>query len=270
MSAHDHGHDGRAVPDHPTPRAHGLLPFLQRWRGVALTLVIAVVTVILGFSGQLGLYIHPRYFVFTIVLAVIALAFVVGALLWRGHVHDDQRTGRRATLVAVAGIVVIGALVVAMVVVPPASLSAASAAQRSMTTGASALLVEDTATDELVSTGATDRLTLGDWSALIARQADPAYFAGMTATMSGFVMPYTEPDDGVFYVARFQVTCCTVDAQPVGVAVLLEDWAGGYPVDSWVEITGSFVPAPDGVSSSVVLEPSEIIAVDEPLDPYEY
>ena len=50
-----------------------MLPSLRRWWGVILILVAVCATVWLAATQQLVLYIHPRYVVFTVIMAVIAL-----------------------------------------------------------------------------------------------------------------------------------------------------------------------------------------------------
>ncbi|MEA9986948.1 hypothetical protein QN358_17060, partial [Subtercola sp. RTI3] len=52
---------------------------VARWQGLVLSVIGVVATVWLGFSGQLGLYIHPRYYVFTLIMAAIAVVLIVGA-----------------------------------------------------------------------------------------------------------------------------------------------------------------------------------------------
>jgi putative membrane protein len=66
-----------------------LLRFVQRWRGVALMSVVVVATIWLAVSGQLILYIHPRYVVFTVIMAVVALVFVAASAERNG---GDQAT----------------------------------------------------------------------------------------------------------------------------------------------------------------------------------
>jgi uncharacterized repeat protein (TIGR03943 family) len=82
-----------------------------------------------------------------------------------------------------------------------------------------------------------------------------------------------DPDDptNVFYVARFIITCCAVDAQPVGVPVYLPDWQDQFTIDEWVNVTGTFVSNPSTESrQAIVLSPSTISLTDQPAQPYVY
>ena len=63
---------------------------LARWQGVLLTLVVGVSTLWLAATGQLVLYIHPRYVVFTVVMTLIGVAFSLGVLLWSPRADDPD------------------------------------------------------------------------------------------------------------------------------------------------------------------------------------
>lgn len=119
---------------------------LTRWKGVVLSLIGVVSTLWLAATGQLGLYIHPRYFEFSVVLAVMAGVLLVLAFAIvpgsdedphggvedahggveeadaHGHLHDHAPGGpwRRWSAV-VAGVAVIASAAVALLVLPPAA-----------------------------------------------------------------------------------------------------------------------------------------------------
>ena len=67
------------------------------------------------------------------------------------------------------------------------------------------------------------------------------------------------------------LTCCVVDAQPIGVPVYAPDWRHRYAPNSWLEITGEFIENPDADSlHKIVLKPSRIQSVAPPWEPYVY
>jgi uncharacterized repeat protein (TIGR03943 family) len=250
---------------------------LRRWRGVLLMAIISVGTVWLAITNRLVLYIHPRYLVFTVVMSVIALAFVVGRVIVTGrheHVdHDDEdddpdeRPLQRG--LSIAALVLSVALAAGALLLPPATLSSATATQRDITAQA------DTSVASLDDASAADaatfaRYTVLEWSSLLAQTSDPGFYAGKPADVVGFITPDPDADD-VFYVSRFSITCCAVDAQPVGVPVYLPDWESQFEADAWVEVTGEFRSNRSATSSAVIaLDPAEVIGVDEPSDPYLY
>ncbi|MDQ7991685.1 MAG: TIGR03943 family protein [Propionicimonas sp.] len=239
--------------------------------GLLLGLIGIVATCWLAATGQLGLYIHPRYFVFTTVAVVLALvATVVAFALLPGDAgddhddHDHAPQGRTRRRLRGAGTVLAGlALVVGLLVIPPATLSTATLEQRDLNSSLD--------TDAVTLVGADPAgFALRDWAALVANPSTALGYAGQQATLSGFVTPSPDGNPDVLYLARFVVTCCTVDAQPVGVPVAVPGWADTYPVDGWLEVTGTFVATSDGSSTVIVLKPSTLESIEIPAQPYDF
>jgi uncharacterized repeat protein (TIGR03943 family) len=285
---------------------------IERWKGVALTLIGVVATVWLTVTGQLGLYIHPRYFGFTAVMAIVGgvLALLALALVpgrdeddEHGHDHDghdhppvgrvasgarvsrpsramveigapgrDTRppssgatrpTAGRAVVGAVLGAVIVVGALVALLVFPPATLTASTAIDRDIDR-----TTADLAGDAPSLAGADpSRFTVKDWALLLRQTEDPTAFAGQEVALTGFVTPAPGDPDDSFYVARFTVTCCAVDAQPVGVAVHMPGWRDTFAVDDWVEATGGFGLDPAG-SEQLVLVPDTVEPTEQPEQPY--
>lgn len=244
--------------------------FVQRWLGVTLSLIGVVAILWLGATGRLELYIHPRYTVFTIVMAAIGGAAAVAAFLvvpGRGHDHDEPpaRRGWRAALAVGGSVLLVAASVVALLVLPPATLTSATADNRDI---ASSTTLADADTTALVG-GDSTTFTVKDWATLLHQGLDDDFFAGKPAAFSGFLVASADPD--VVYVARFLVTCCAVDAQPLGVPVLLPGWQDRFAADDWVEVTGGFAPNPDpSAAEPTVLVPDTVEQIDQPAQPYVY
>lgn len=241
--------------------------------------VISIGTVWLAITNQLVLYIHPRYVVFTVIMALVALAFVVARVIVSGrrghddHDHDeeddlDERPLQRG--LSVGALVLAAALAVGAVLLPPATLSAATASQRDIT--ATQVNLDAASLDDASAADADTfrRYTVLEWSSLLAQSSEPSFYAGKPADVIGFITPDPQADD-VFYVSRFMITCCAVDAQPIGVPVYLPDWQARFQPDDWVEVTGEFSASRSTTSAvPIALDPAEVIGVDAPADPYLY
>jgi uncharacterized repeat protein (TIGR03943 family) len=230
-----------------------------------------VATVWLGATNQLILYIHPRYVVFTVIMAVIGLVLVVASFIDRpDHDHDDRSTSLKTVLSVVATVLTLG-VAVALVVVPPATLTTATADQRvinSVNVGSSSASVASSAS---ASSGASAKYSVLDWSTLLRQTSDSSFYAGKAVDVVGFVTPDTDDPSNLFYLSRFVITCCAVDAQPVGVPVYLADWKSHYKSNEWVRITGQFVSNPSRKSEqSIALLPQKTSKVKQPSDPYLY
>ncbi len=249
---------------------------------MTLSLIGVVAILWLGATGRLELYIHPRYVVFTIVMAVIGGAASIAAFLVvpgtadhddehdHGHGHGLDRAVRPASRWRTAGsiagsaVLVVGA-VVALLVLPPAALTSATADNRDIA-GSTAL--SDVDTTELVG-GDSTTFTVKDWATLLHQGLGDDFFTGKPAAFSGFLVPTDDPD--IVYVARFLVTCCAVDAQPLAVPMLLPGWQDEFSTDDWVEVAGAFSPNPEaGAGEPIVLVPAEVTPIDQPAQPYVY
>lgn len=239
---HDHDHDH----DHPSRPQWGLL----------LVAVGAVATCWLGATGRLELYIHPRYLWFTMIMAALGGAAAIAAFAVRAH---NGASGRQwgAVLAVVAA-------VVALLVVPPGTLTSSAAQQRSVNSAAEVGDIPQLAGAD------TSSFTVRDWAAIVTQEDAAGSYSGQRVKLVGFVTA-VDANPNFFYLTRFVITCCTVDAQPVGVPVAAKAWAGTYHADQWLEVTGRLLPAKDAPGGAVlVIEPSTVRPVAQPAQPYEY
>jgi len=253
-----------------------------RWLGVGLAAVISVVTLGLGVTGRLNLYISPESVWFACTAAVVTLAGTIWSCTLplgeegdHGHDHghaadagDDTEQGTtrasaRRTLAGigvVAGGVVATGVVAAALVLPPASLSVELAMSRA---GEQTALFSGA---DSVALGVADTSTfgVGDWASVFAGSTNTAAYDGAAVKLTGFVTPGASGDDGV-NLTRLVITHCVIDAQTAILPVTVDP--GDYPTGQWVEVTGTVRADADG---KLRIEPTDVVAIDEPGDPYEY
>ncbi|MFF3444924.1 TIGR03943 family putative permease subunit [Streptosporangium sp. NPDC002721] len=118
----------------------------------------------------------------------------------------------------------------------------------------------------LTGTGAVE-MTLGDFIGR-AWDDDKKSLTGREVKLTGFVSPAKKK--GQWYVTRMQIACCAADAFPLKVAVrgLQEP-----PADTWVEVTGTWIPQTFGTMTTGVVYPQitgkSLIRIDPPEEQYE-
>lgn len=219
-------------------------------------------------NGQLTLYIHPRYVLFTAVLNAVSL-LICGA----GFVLAARQPGIPGVHVSWRPsftLVVAAMVLVAAYALPARTLSSGTADQRSDNlNGSEAPRLEGSPGGTLALFGAdTERLTIPDWVSAFNGETDPDFYEGKKVDVVGFVFhPRGAPED-VFYVSRFRVTCCAVDAQPLGMPVHSPGWKDEFEADDWVRVTGGFADSNGEVSEPVFVDPKDIQRVEQPEDPY--
>ncbi len=247
-----------------------------RWTGIALSLLTVIGTLWLTLTGNLDLYVHPRYYAFTVAMGVIGGLTSLAALLLlprrEGDEHDHAvddlpAPAHRRALSAVGRVVIVSVAAVVLLALPPTTLTSALASNRELNSAA-ATDAADTSSIELAGNDGSG-FSVKDWAGLL-RQGLPAdYFSGKTANITGFVLDTGEED--VFYLARFHITHCALDAQPVGVPVNWPDWRQELQADEWLSLTGGFRSNPAAsVDAPVVLVPAESESIEQPNDPYVY
>ena len=271
---------------------------LQYWRGVVLIGSISGLILVFWLSGQLSFFIHPRYNVFTVVMTAIAVVLSLMALvmssrirkntrveapaptiapLERGldhdHEHDDNDgvelpTTRLGAVTAVSAAIVSAVALIALVVLPPATLSTVTVENRALNQAALGDTQAAFASAQNGEEATFLAFTVREWAGILRQTQDPAFFQGKPVDVVGFVVADRD-NPGTFFVTRFVVSCCAVDAQPVGVAVYEPGFEQNFPAESWVRVVGEFVLNPDTSSSHpLVLRPFEIIPTEQPRDPY--
>lgn len=237
-------------------------------QGILLLFVIAVATLWLAATGRLTLYIHQRYVVFTTGMAVVALVMASVSVITQSRVHQQTHFTwwRRATACVMVCMVAGMALLV-----PPTALTTTTATQRGINKGAVTQLSADKLSQaSIFAQRDYSHLTIKEWAGLLAQTHDSAFYRGKTVNLTGFVTPDTA-DSQIFYVSRFVVTCCAVDAQAVGVPVYAPGWRERYQPNSWVTVTGDFAAHPQQHRQQpIVIMPRSVTSTTQPKEPYEY
>lgn len=209
-------------------------------------------------------YVKPSMRIPIILAAVVlgSLAVLTAWDAWRAtagdvhdhHDHDGHGHGepRAALLLALP--------LMAVLLIAPAPLGAFSAARSAQPPPPSLLL------------GSLDALPPGDpvdlpVSDFIRRatEGDGSSITGRDVRLEGFVTPNPK---GGWWLTRMIISCCAADAYAARVAV---DGADAPAADTWVRVTGTWVPGSGGDGGLMIptLAASALEAIPAPANPYQ-
>ena len=237
------------------------------WRGVFAIGVLTLVTVWLGWQGMLGFYIHPRYNLFTLVMAAIGVSLMAIAFFvpTKGHSHAGHKHADNHSIMEWLSLGLVAVVVTIALVLPPTTLSSYTAENRSFGTVATSPTAD--AIDVESTTSGFENLTVRDWASLLIQTQDPSFFRGKPFSALGTITDSGDPD--VFFLTRFVVTCCAVDAQPVSIPVYYPGWSDEFAVDSWVTVNGGFQVLPQiAEPGNLAVVPGDIVVEEVPREPY--
>lgn len=236
-------------------------------RGVFAIGVLTLVTVWLGWQGMLGFYIHPRYNLFTLVMAAIGVSLMAIAFFvpTKGHSHAGHKHAKGHSIMEWLSLGLVAVVVAIAMVLPPTTLSSYTAENRSFGTVATSLAAD--AIDVESTTSGFENLTVRDWASLLIQTQDPSFFRGKPFSALGTITDSGDPD--VFFLTRFVVTCCAVDAQPVSIPVYYPGWSDEFAVDSWVTVNGGFQVLPQiAEPGNLAVVPGDTVEEEVPREPY--
>lgn len=169
----------------------------------------------------------------------------------------------RLGMATTAGLVVAASVMVLLL--PPAPLSPSMAAQRGggRATAASASNLVHSLAD------LPAQPNISHWAQLLSQQG-PDDLTGMAAHIDGFVTTTPEFAAHGYYLTRFTIICCAVDAYPASVPIYDPQWREHVKVGQWLEVEGSFHPSTGDIYEKYSLHPTQVTPIEEPAEPYLY
>lgn len=228
--------------------------------------VVGIVLVWLVFSKQIFWYVRPDYHTFTLVMGVMALF-----LGWLGfwvpahHDHHEQKKNDVHTFLAVSLILLLSGY---LVFFHRSSLSPRAANNRGLNqnavTGTKSVFDVSEDRSPLLEVGDSERYTLADWIRLFRVNPDPWSHKGKAVKVVGFVQPANEKG---FFLSRFVISCCTVDASPIGVLV---ESSEHFTEGKWLEVSGTMDTTEHDGKVQPIIVPQKIEEIPEPEQPYLY
>lgn len=238
-----------------------LLSRLKSDRGVVALAIVSISTLWLVANNQLGLYIHPRYYLFASIMSLISIVGIA-------FTAKTAITNKKIRAADLALLAILAMTFFSLALTQPATLSSQVALQRGVNSGSDTGKLEQLENIGIYSPfgdSNLSRLSVKELAGLIEKVDDPDFYENKDAQAIGFITK-DNTNHKIFFVSRFVVSCCAVDAQPVGVPVYKPNWSNAYQDNQWVHVKGQF----EKINQRIVLQPSTIKAIEQPEDPYVY
>ncbi len=235
----------------------------------ALILVLTAIFLTHKFvSGELYFYIGQRFW-WLALLGIVLMIILAGSYRLAGpaegddHDHDGDYHDHEHT--GIGPLIIVSLPLILGVLVPAQPLGAGAAESRGVSTD----LAVEAGGESRSLTILPGKRNILDWVQVISGEDDPAALNGQEVDVIGFVYRDDRFTEDQFLLSRFMITCCVADAVAVGLVVDAAD-AADYPVDTWVQVTGTFAGGEiDGQPIPVVI-PDQIVPIQPPDQPYLY
>jgi putative membrane protein len=220
---------------------------------VSVSFILAFI-IFYGFDGELGLFIRPGYIIFTIIAAIVALVCIVFSIC--SDIKHKVIQKHVSVTSVVSGLLVM-AVTVSMIIFSPSPLKGNYGFSGNISSRS------DFGNVENKNVGS---FSIKDWSEVIESSQNEKYL-DKKVDLTGYVVPI---DNDYFYLSRYVIYCCTVDAQLSQVPVYMPNWKKKLSSKDWIEINGQFVTNNDSLEHPVILSTNRLQKISEPRTPYVY
>ena len=244
-------------------------------------------------TGELNLLIHPNYFSLVLITSIIFLLLTIAKIIQlfnyyqKNHnFHNYTNNNLHSNLLPKgwASSILIFVAILGLII-KPMVLSSQTAMQRGVTDTLPPTTLEtqsfltQTSPEKRSQSGAVRSLI--EWVRTLNAYPEPDTYTGQPANITGFVVHLDHLPENYIYLSRFVLTCCAVDAYPVGILVELPKSRSNFPVDSWLEVQGIMktetLPPVDSSQNrkqkdkrQLVLQAKEVKTIPTPKNPYAY
>lgn len=249
---------------------HLLMTYWQKflpWLESCAIAAWGIILLKLWISGQLYLLVHPNYIPLT-VIAGIALTLVGGVEAWRVSKRRQLNNQQHVTLIKPSissGLLLIVAIIALFV--SPRPFTSEKAIHRGVIEN---IADARTIPQSFRASNRPEERTLVEWVRTISAYPEPDAYQGQKVKLSGFAVHAPDQPDNMFLITRFVITCCAADVYPVSLPVKITESRSNYPPDRWFQIEGQADVEITGSKRQVVIVASNITAIAEPKNPYDY
>ncbi len=261
-----------------TSRRRKLFNKFIPWLEVIAILTWATLVLKYSITGQYKLLIHPNYFflVFASSICLLLLGILRSLLLINSPKIPTEKSDHITLFPPGLGSILLLLVAIAGWLIPPTVLTSATALQRGVTNTLPAIHAQPQA---FITQTKPEERSLIDWVRTLNAYPEPDAYQGQPVNITGFVVNLPELPDNYLLLSRFIITCCAVDASPIGIPVQLDNIQERYEPDTWLEVRGKMNTATLAIRDrtdqirekrQLVVAATSIKPIPTPPDPYAY
>ncbi|MEC4806721.1 MAG: TIGR03943 family protein [Jaaginema sp. PMC 1079.18] len=224
------------------------------------------------FTGQFRLLIHPNYagLVLGAGIILVGISLFKAWQLWQSRRRKIENSPQvQHITIFPPGWSTLLLLVTAILglSIPPRVLASDTALQRGVT---EALPVTQTQRQSFRGTIAPEDRSIVEWVRTLNAYPEPDAYAGQKVNVTGFVVRNPEFPDDYVLLCRFIITCCAVDASPVGLPVKLSAAEADVENDTWLQIEGEMMTETINGKRQLAIAATNVEKIPTPADPYKF
>jgi uncharacterized repeat protein (TIGR03943 family) len=248
------------------------LKFVLPWIDLVALAAWGILFLKLLITGQLRLLIHPNYAGLVLAAGVILLTVSIfkGWQLWRSRRHRIQPSPQVQHITLFPpGWSTLLLLIVAILglTIPPRVLASDTALQRGVT---EALPVTRTEPKSFSATIKPEDRSIVEWVRTLNAYPEPDAYTGQKVDVAGFIVRNPDFPDDYALLCRFIITCCAVDASPVGIPIHLPAGQTDVTNDTWLQVEGQMKTETLNGKRQLVIAAETAQEIPTPADPYSF
>ena len=248
------------------------------WLGILAMLTWGILFLKYAATGQYKLLIHPNYFplMFASSIVLLLLGLFRILLLVKSSKIPPNEAEHITLFPPGFGSILLLLIAIAGWLIPPNVLTSTTALQRGVM---ETLPATHSQPQAFITSTKPEERSLIDWVRTLNAYPEPDAYQGQPAHITGFVVDLPELPDNYLLLSRFIITCCAIDASPIGIPIQLNNTQKKYPSDTWLEVTGKMTTATLAVRDradqirekrQLVVSATSIKQIPTPSDPYAY
>ena len=229
-------------------------------------IIVCGYILLLACRDQLGFYIHPRYHIFASIISIVGIVLLLIdtmlQLKLKASVKPTKLSLKSVKPASYLAIIIL----LAGYLLPPKPLSPSSLAQRE-----SPAIIELESRCEIPKPReGSSTISINRWKTAINSCKQTSYFDNTDISITGFVSNGLLKNYGYnyFYIARYVISCCTVDSVPMKILVE-KNFFIDYPDGTWLTVKGKLSQKVVNSQAEYVITDARATKIDQPKYPYE-